>query len=361
MPPSPRQKRPTIYDVAERAGVSKSLVSLVLQSSPRVSDEKRAAVRAAIAELGYLPSRAATALAGNRTRTIGVLIDDFRNPWFVDLLEGMQEVLGQSGFHVTVVDANLNAHLEQTPIAGFLAAGVEGLVIGGDVDDVPVLGFPVPTVVAGNRSSIPAGADLVANDDGAGARLAVEHLRALGHTQIAHVTGSGRAAELRRDAYTRAMVDAGLEPRVAGGAGVTDQLEGRQTSRDLFARWPSTTAVFAANDVMALGVLGTLDELGMRAPADVSIVGYDDSHLAGADHLTLTSVDDRSADVGRVTAELLLQRIEGRPVSAAATRAVEGAVVVEATDGAPEGGGVRRLLQPTLAVRGSSGPVAGRG
>ena len=143
MPASPRQKRPTIYDVAERAGVSKSLVSLVLQNSTRVSDEKRAAVRAAIQELGYLPSRAATALAGNRTRAIGVMIDDFRNPWFVDLLEGMQEVLNGPGFHVTVADANLNAHLEQSPISGFLAAGVEGLVIGGDVDAVPVEGFPL--------------------------------------------------------------------------------------------------------------------------------------------------------------------------------------------------------------------------
>ena len=348
MPASPRQKRPTIYDVAERAGVSKSLVSLVLQNSTRVSDEKRAAVRAAIQELGYLPSRAATALAGNRTRAIGVMIDDFRNPWFVDLLEGMQEVLNGPGFHVTVADANLNAHLEQSPISGFLAAGVEGLVIGGDVDSVPVEGFPVPTVVAGNRATVPVGADLVANDDEAGGRLAVEHLRALGHTKIGHVTGSGRAAELRRSAYEAAMVEAGLEPRIVGGSGVTDQDEGRRASRELFERWPETTAIFAANDVMALGMLGTLDELGMRVPADVSIVGYDDSHLAGADHLSLTSVDDRSADVGRVAAELLLARIERRlPSSGEAT-------VTGEPNATGELGGVRRLIQPTLTVRGST-------
>ncbi|NYF14428.1 DNA-binding LacI/PurR family transcriptional regulator [Pseudoclavibacter sp. JAI123] len=342
MPPTSRQKRPTIYDVAERAGVSKSLVSLVLQNSTRVSDEKRAAVRTAIQELGYLPSRAATALAGNRTRAIGVMIDDFRNPWFVDLLEGMQEVLNGPGFHVTVADANLNAHLEQSPISGFLAAGVEGLVIGGDVDAVPAEGFPVPTVVAGNRATVPVGADLVANDDEAGARLAVEHLRSLGHTRIGHVTGSGRAAELRRMAYEAAMVEAGLQPRVVGGSGPTDQDEGRRASRELLENWPETTAVFAANDVMALGVLGTLDKLGMRVPDDISIVGYDDSHLAGAEHLSLTSVDDRSADVGRVAAELLLARIEGRRPEAG-----------------ERGEGTRRLIQPILTVRGSTASADG--
>ncbi|WP_424467126.1 LacI family DNA-binding transcriptional regulator [Pseudoclavibacter helvolus] len=343
MSPSSRQARPTIYDVADRAGVSKSLVSLVLQNSPRVSDAKRAAVRTAIRELGYLPSRAATALAGNRTKAIGVMIDDFRNPWFVDLLEGMQEVLDAPGFHVTVADANLNAHLEQSPVSGFLAAGVEGLVIGGDVDAVPSEGFPVPTVVAGNRATVPAGADLVANDDEAGARLAVQHLLALGHTEIGHVTGSGRAAELRRTAYEGAMLRAGLEPRVVGGERATDEQEGRRASRALFERWPNCTAVFAANDVMALGVLGTLGQRGMRVPQDVSVIGYDDSHVAGADHLSLTSVDDRSADVGRAAAELLLARIEKRrPASR------------EAEDSAADGP-IRTLIQPSLTVRGSTG------
>ena len=91
----PAATRPTIYDVAERAGVSKSLVSLVLQNAPQVSERRRSAVLAAIAELGYRPSNAATSLAGNRTRSIGVAIDDFENLWFVDLLRGMREVLDE--------------------------------------------------------------------------------------------------------------------------------------------------------------------------------------------------------------------------------------------------------------------------
>jgi transcriptional regulator with XRE-family HTH domain len=104
------RKSPTIYDVAERAGVSKSLVSLVLRGSPRVSDEKRDAVLAAVAELDYTPSRLAAGLAGTRTRSIGVVIDEFENLWFAPALAGLRTALGAGGYSLSVADASLNAH-----------------------------------------------------------------------------------------------------------------------------------------------------------------------------------------------------------------------------------------------------------
>src|SRR3954453_12069142 len=147
--------RPTIYDVAQRAGVSKSLVSLVLQNAPQVSPKRRAAVLDAIAELGYRPSNAASSLAGNRTRSIGVAIDDFENLWFVDLLRGMRQVLDESGFNVSVADRHLNAHLERDPVDAFLSMQVEGIVLametGGSVPDFG----GVPVVVAGAGALLP--------------------------------------------------------------------------------------------------------------------------------------------------------------------------------------------------------------
>ncbi|MFC6354522.1 LacI family DNA-binding transcriptional regulator [Luethyella okanaganae] len=323
--------RPTIYDVAHRAGVSKSLVSLVLQGSSRVSEHRRAAVQEAIDALGYRPSRAAAALAGNRTKSIGIVIDDFRNLWFVDLLEGVREVLRGPGFHVTVADAQLNSHLERSPADGFLAANVEGLVIAGEPSLAAGAGYPVPTVVVGGRERGIPGADVVANDDEAGAALAVGHLLDLGHTRIGHLTGSGGAASLRAASFERTIRDAGLEPRISGHGQRTTEGGGYAGACELFERFPDTTAVFAANDIMAIGALAAIRERGLSVPRDVSVIGYDDSPLASARYLSLTSIDDGSVDVGREAARLLLARIED------GTREPE-----------------RSLIEPRLALRDST-------
>ncbi|MFS2029980.1 LacI family DNA-binding transcriptional regulator, partial [Curtobacterium sp. CT11-45] len=124
-------KPATIYDVAARAGVSKSLVSLVLQRSPRVSQQRRDAVLKAIQELDYRPSTAAVSLAGTRSRTIGVVLDDFRNQWFVDLLTGLREALQDQGHRLVVADRFLNTGLDASPVEGFLSMRVEGIVIAG--------------------------------------------------------------------------------------------------------------------------------------------------------------------------------------------------------------------------------------
>ena len=303
----PAATRPTIYDVAERAGVSKSLVSLVLQNAPQVSERRRSAVLAAIAELGYRPSNAATSLAGNRTRSIGVAIDDFENLWFVDLLRGMREVLDESGHNVSVADRHLNAHLERDPVDAFLSMQVEGIVLameaGGPVPDFG----SVPVVVAGARDVVPPGADLVANDDAEGARLATQHLLDLGHTEIGHLTGAGGIAALRRASYEATMADAGLTAVVTGGGATTEE-DGYVATRQLLDTRPEVTAVFAANDVMLLGALAALRERRLAVPEDVSVVGYDNSPLAASHYLALTTVDDRSVDVGSAAARAILAR-----------------------------------------------------
>jgi DNA-binding LacI/PurR family transcriptional regulator len=327
--------RPTIYDVAQRAGVSKSLVSLVLRGSDRVSDHRRRAVEEAIAELGYRPSQAATALAASRTRSIGVVIDDFENLWFVDLLRGVGDVLNDAGFHVSVADRHVNAHLDQDPVNGFLSRGVEGLVVAMEPGDTDLREIDVPLVVAGTRTRVPSGVDTVANDDRAGAELATGHLLELGHVHVGHLTGTGGAAALRRSGYESAMTAAGVEATVVGEGAPTTERAGYDAMVELLDRRPSVTGVFAANDTMALGALAALRERGFRVPADISVVGYDNAPLAASQLVDLTTVDDRSEEVGAAAARALLSRM-AKPGRRAQ----------------------RRLLTPALVRRGSCAGTA---
>ena len=303
----PDASRPTIYDVAERAGVSKSLVSLVLRNAPAVSEKRRLAVQAAISELGYRPSSAASSLAGNRTRSIGVAIDDFENLWFVDLLRGMRRVLDESGHNVSVADRRLNAHLGRDPVDAFLSLRVEGIVLAMETSGPATHFGGVPVVVAGAREVVPVHADYVANDDAEGARLATQHLLDLGHRTIGHLTGAGGVSGLRRTAYEATMADAGCAPLSVGSRGTTED-DGYVAACALLDGCPAVTGIFAANDVMVLGALAALRERRLSVPEDVSIVGYDNSPLAASRYLALTTIDDRSVDVGVHAARAILAR-----------------------------------------------------
>jgi len=324
----------TIYDVAARAGVSKSLVSLVLQRSPRVSDQRRAAVLKAIQELDYRPSTAAVSLAGTRSRTVGVVLDDFRNQWFVDLLTGLRESLQGQGHRLVVADRFLNTGLDASPVEGFLSMRVEGLVIVGEPDTDLAVPASTPLVIAGGRVSIPR-ADTVANDDRAGGGMAGDHLLALGHRRLGFVGARSAASDERL---------AGLEGRVAAdttGASVAVTVLAGEPTEDAGARGvaalleehPDVTAVFAANDVMALGAMSELAARGLRVPEDVSVIGYDDTPVAASRYVGLTSIDDRSVEIGRGAGERLLARIAD-PGAPAAEVLVEPRLVARRTTAA---------------------------
>ncbi|WIB26978.1 LacI family DNA-binding transcriptional regulator [Curtobacterium sp. MCSS17_015] len=304
-------KPATIYDVAARAGVSKSLVSLVLQRSPRVSEQRRAAVLAAIQELDYRPSTAAVSLAGTRSRTIGVVLDDFRNQWFVDLLTGLREALQDQGHRLVVADRFLNTGLDVSPVEGFLSMRVEGLVIAGEPDTDLAIPASTPVVVAGGRAAL-ARADTVANDDLAGGRMAAEHLIGLGHTRLGFVGGRSAASDARLEGW-RAAIDAASPTDVTGvavvlAADVTEETGFTGTHR-LLDEHPEVTAVFAANDVTALGAMSAIADRGLRVPEDISVIGYDDTPIAASRYVGLTSIDDRSIDIGRGAGVRLLERI----------------------------------------------------
>ncbi len=323
-------QRPTIYDVAERAGVSKSLVSLVLQGSPGVSAARRAAVVAAIKDLGYRPNRAATELASHRTKSVEVVIDDYRNLSFVGLLAGISSELAGHGYHLAVTDTQLNAHLTRERRASILSTNLDGLIIAGEPDDDLLDVWTGPTVVAGWRGTIPAGADLVANDDEMGGRIAADHLLGLGHRNIGHLTGTGGPAAHRCSGFVNHLATAGLTPDVTGVERGTSEEDGYFATGELLDRNPRITGVFAANDSMALGAFAAIRERGLTVPTDISVIGYDNSPIAQSRYLAITSIDDRSDVVGAAAGRALLDRFDD-PGSKPRQTLVQPTLVIRAT------------------------------
>ncbi|MGW4734167.1 LacI family DNA-binding transcriptional regulator [Streptomyces shenzhenensis] len=327
---------PTIRDVADRAGVSKSLVSLVLRGSGQVRPEKREAVLRAVRELGYRPNAAARSLSEQRSRTVGVLLNDLRNPWFVDLLDGLNSLLHAGGLHMLLADARLSRRTGGRLTGPFLDLGVDGLVVVGTLPDPTVLGAVaerLPVVVAGAREPAPAGVDLVAGDDEAGARLATEHLIRLGHRRIAHIAGYGAVGELRRRSFEATMRAHGLADRALVEPGDMTEEGGYRSAVRLLGGPDRPTAVFAVNDIASVGVLSAAGELGLRVPGDLSVTGYDNTSIARLRHVWLTTVDTAPHEVGHQAARFLLDRFER-----------------------PGGAGRVHLATPTLEIRGTTAP-----
>ena len=327
---------PTIRDVADRAGVSKSLVSLVLRGSDQVRAEKREAVLRAVRELGYRPNAAARSLSEQRTRTVGVLLHDLRNPWYVDLLDGLNSVLHAGGLHMLLADARLGRRVGQDPAGPFLDLGADGLVVVGTLPDPAALGTVaarIPVVVAGAREPVPPGVDVGAGPDERGAPGVPQHPRGRGPPPRPHIAGYGAVGELRRRSFEAAMRAHG--PRARAVVELSDMTEegGHRAAVRLLSRPDRPTAVFAVNDIACLGVLSAADDLGLRVPGELSVVGYDNTSTSRLRHLWLTTVDNASHEVGRRAARCLLDRFEGRG-----------------------GAGRVQLAAPALEVRGTTAP-----
>jgi DNA-binding LacI/PurR family transcriptional regulator len=331
-------RRPTLETVAARAGVSKSLVSLVLRDSPKVSPARREAVMRVVAELGYRPNAAARLLAERRSRTVGVLLNDLRQPWFADMLDGLTPALHAGGKHILLGDGRIDRLMDETLTWSFLDLGVDGLVLAGSVpvsQAVIEVAGKIPTVAVGGMDPRLPHVDVLANDNHLGATLAVRHLIELGHRWIAHISGlPSTAGAVRVRGYEDTMRAAGLGEHILTETGDMTEEGGYRAAVRLLTRPGRPTAIFAANDLSCVGALSAAAALGVRVPGELSLVGFDNSSLARLRALWLTSVDGTAYAMGQQAARMLLARI-GRPGAPAQTL----------------------LMPPRLEVRGSSGPV----
>ncbi len=320
--------------VAERAGVSRALVSLVMNNSPKVSDAKREAVLEAAAELGYRPNLHARNLAQQRTKTLGMIINDIHNPFFAEVVYGVEAAAEAHGLEVLILNGGRDAERERRAVETHLQFQVEALIlVGPKLDDEDILraSYVVPTVVVGAGRNHP-GVDTITTDDERGAALAVEHLVAFGHTDIVHIDGNTNISGVPRSrGYEKAMRSAGLEPRILVGG--DDEADAEAPVVELAETDSMPTAIFAFNDLIAAGALSTLEAAGLRVPDDVSVVGYDNTFIAELSHMSLTAVNQPRHQMGELAIRTILERIE---------------------DGRTEP--ARIDLVPTLAVRGSTAP-----
>ncbi|MFE7842499.1 LacI family DNA-binding transcriptional regulator [Streptomyces sp. NPDC057474] len=314
--------RPTLEEVAARAGVGRGTVSRVINGSPRVSDATRAAVEAAVAELGYVPNTAARALAANRTDAVAMVVPEpetrfFAEPYFSDILKGVGAQLSDTEMQLLLIFAGNDR--ERRRLAQYLAAHrVDGvLLVSVHADDpLPDLlsQLEIPAVISGPRSeheTLPS----VDSDNYGGGRSAVEHLIERGRTRIGTITGrlDVYGAQRRVVGYRAALEDAGREvdERLIVPGDFTEE-GGRRAMTELLARCSDLDAVFAESDVMAAGARQVLREAGRRIPDDVALVGYDDSAIARHMDPPLTSVRQPIEEMGRAMIDLLLDEIADR-------------------------------------------------
>jgi DNA-binding LacI/PurR family transcriptional regulator len=325
----------TMDDVARAAGVSRALVSLVMRESPKVSEKRRARVRAAAERLGYRPNAMARGLASRRTRTIGVLLNDLRNPFFAEMMDGIIEAADELDYRLLIGTGRRQAAGERRALGAFFEHRADGLLLVSPrlpLGEILAIGRSAPTVAVA-RPLRAGHIDSVTNDDLAGASLAVLHLVELGHRRIAHIDGGrGAGAAARRSGYVQAMRRHGLEPWVVPGE-FTDAAGVRAAERLLESDAPPT-AVFAANDLVAAGALDRFEDAGLQVPRDISIVGYDNTFLAALHHMSLTTIDQPRPQIGRLALATLVERIDGERASAVHHR-VEPSLVVRATTAPP--------------------------
>jgi len=305
--------KPTITDVARRAGVSKSLVSLVMRGADHVSPERRQAVNKAAAELGYRPNAMARSLVQRRTHLVGVMVSDLHNPFFADVVAGIQEQAARTGYKVLVNSGNRAAAREADAMETLLQLRADGIILGSPVLDDEVIGRAsreVPIVLVGREAHGPA-VDSVTNDDRAGAEVAVEHCVSLGHRRIAHIDGGhGAGAPARRHGYEAAMKRLGLGDLVSVVSGTYTEEGGHTGCLLLLGQKPRPTAIFAANDLAAIGALNAIEESGLKVPDDISLVGYDNTSLAALRHISLTTIHQPRLEMGQLALSTLLERID---------------------------------------------------
>lgn len=318
----------TIKDVAARAGVSFTTVSHVLNNTRPVSAEARRRVEEAVEEIGYLPSAVARSLRTSETKIIGVLVPNVQNPFFAELVCGVEESCRLAGYSVFLCNSDNDPKRQLQYMRTLLEKRVDGLLLSSAGDDEALAGIfkmaRVPAVTV-DRLVPGARADRVSVDNSQGAYNAVKHLLDLGHKRVACISGPAEfeVSRERLAGWRRALQEHGLladENLVVegdfssqGGYLAASRLL-KQASFDSAGQGDSAkaaiSAIFASNDLMAIGALRAAAECGLSVPSQVSVIGFDDIDLCRYVFPALTTVGYSIKALGQRAGQMLIERIE---------------------------------------------------
>jgi len=331
----------TIKDVAALAGISYTTVSHVVNNTRPVSKEVRVKVEEAIKTLDYVPSAVARSLKAKTTATIGLLVPNSLNPYFAELARGIEDYCERNGYCVILCNSDDNPEKQRSYLRVLLEKRIDGLIVasaGGDSNLAQGLaGVRTPMVIV-DRGLEGVDADLVRIDHEYGAYLATRHLLEMGHRDIATISGptSTSVAQMRLAGYCRALKEAGIEVSSARMLESDFTSTGGYSAAAALLESNPPSAIFAANDMIGIGVLRAAAERNIRVPAELSVIGFDDIQMSRYVYPALTTVGQSILQLGEMAAEVLLRRIA-----------------------TPDLATEQRIVTPSIVIRESTAPLAG--
>jgi LacI family transcriptional regulator len=306
----------TMRDVARKAGVSVKTVSRVVNDQSEVAEETRQRVLGAIDELGYRPSKLARALVTQHTDTVGLILGDITNPFFLEFSRGVMDVAQAHGYSVFVCNSDGKQPTQTLALNTLVDHAVDGIIIFPAYESEDAMkafaNHYQPVVVVGRFFEHP-GIGLVLMKSYQGARLAVDYLVSRGHTAIGMIAGSATPLSLmqRVEGFRDGLKDCGLpvvDEWILPGDPVLEH--GVKAARQLLTEHPQVTAIFAYNDLLALGAIQACKKLGRRVPDDCAIVGFDDIQFASMVSPALTTVYVDKYKLGQQSMIRLLEMLE---------------------------------------------------
>ncbi|MCD7058930.1 LacI family DNA-binding transcriptional regulator [Pelagibacterium xiamenense] len=310
-----RNRQPTIIDIAEAAGVSKSTVARALSDSPHIGEKTRERVLSAVRALGYERNHLAQSLRSGRTGMLGLVIPDIANPFWAEVARGAQDEAARSGASLLVFSSDWDPAREASHLRALRQARVDGAIVNPVADNVDGLGrFGLPVVLIGSSAERFPELSSVGSDIAQGVALGLNHLAMLGHHRPALLLGSPRLARVR---FLRVVHDHCIAHDVDPSTLLMEEGEytvesGRAAMLRLLERGgDAVRCVFAANDLMALGALLAVREAGLKCPDDVSILGFDGIPAGAFSDPGLTTVAKPARGIGAEGMKLLVEAIEG--------------------------------------------------
>lgn len=307
--------KPTITDVAKKAGVSIATVSKVMNNTGKISDATKKKVLKIMKEMEFQPSVMATALKGKSTFTIGLLIPDLANPFFSELARSIEDRGHNLGYNLVICSTDYSTEKESKYISLLKQKSVDGLILASGFENFEGVKellrekFPV-AVVAREIPSLEV--DTVTVDDFLGGYQAASHLISLGHKKIAIIARNVWSNRERLRGYQQAMMEAGIE--------FDDKIEyveetsveyGKRMAEKLLSSSNKPTAIFACSDSLAIGVFYAARQCGLQIPRDLSVVGFDDTPWAGASFPPMTTIAQPIREMGLAVTDLLVKEIKG--------------------------------------------------
>ncbi len=309
--------RITIKDVAEDANVSVAAVSKVLRDAYGVSDALRGKVRASMDKLGYRPLAAARGMRG-QTYTLGLVIPDLRNPFFADIMVGVNNALERTQYRTMIGISESSVTVEMAIVESMLDRQMDGIILIGSTEargNHDKIGAQKPLVTIGHHDPEATGFDTVNNNDQEGAMLVVRHLASAGYKNIAMLSLDSTTSTIlvqREMGYRRGMIEAGLSRKIQIVQAPQTLREVQLATRKLLKSPQRPDAIFCWTDLIALEVISVATEMGLSIPNDLGIVGYDNTMYCDFAQNSLSSIDQSGELLGLQAARLLVERIRGR-------------------------------------------------